>query len=159
MKRALISLPVVLVLLALSIWYFVRQDTPVSARKEVAKASESSPRLSLASDQNGRVRMIYAIVDRDGVYLGDQRVDFGIAIAILDEIAKKEKIQNVFVHVTDLARYGDAIRFYTGIDRSRFYVTNFPMRPVPIGYRLPVIGVFRKVDCCWIDEANSQELL
>ena len=158
MKRALISLLAVIALVALAIGYRSQFYSRALAKTESATTTERQPQRSLSPEQNGRVRVIYAIVGQDGVYFGEQRVDFGIAISLLEEIAKKEGVHNVSVHVTDLARYGDAVRFYTGIDRSKFYVTSFPTRPVTIGYRLPLIGIFRMLGCCWVDEANSEEL-
>lgn len=158
MKKVLISLAVVVALVALFVGFRVQQDTTTSATPDSVVKPEASQQCSMVPDQDGKIRMIYTIVDQDGVYFGDQRVDLEIAIGFLDEIAKREKTHNVYVHITDLARYGDAVRFYTGIDRSRFHVTSFPTRPVPIRYRLPLIGIFRKLGCCWVDEMNNQEI-
>ncbi len=105
------------------------------------------------------VRAVYTVVDEDGVYVGSHRVAFDLAVPFVEETAAREGITIVFVLVTDLAKYGDLVRFYTGIDRERFDVTSFPVRSVPIGSRMPAVGVFKRTGASWFDEANRRELL
>jgi hypothetical protein len=122
-----------------------------------ATNQDRSP-LSFAKDSDGAVRVIYAVVEPDGIYFGDQRVDFAAAIGFLDAEAKKEHIRAVYVCITDAARYGDAARFYIGIDKARYYVTSFPTIPVAIGYRFPLTGEFRVAGDSWFDASTRMEI-
>jgi hypothetical protein len=113
----------------------------------------------LSVDADGKVRAFYITVDRDGVYFGDQRVEFDIAIGFLDEMAKKEHVQNICFFATDLAKYGDVVHIYLGIDRSKYFVSSFPTRPATNTRKWPLIGVFQKGDDSWYDEPNGGEIL
>ena len=135
-------------------FYYFGDLTPPPSRKVTVPRR----RFATVIDKDGTVRAFHVIVDRDGVYFGDQCVDPKIANAFLSEQAKKEGIGAVSVQITEAARYGDAASFYVGIDRSAFYVTSFPTLAVQPGYRLPMTGVFRKLCCSWVDEVNHVEL-
>jgi len=133
-------------------------DRPLRHMEFVAKGQERQP-LSFAVDGDGVVRVVYAVVEQDGVYFGEQRVDFGVAIAFLDTVAKKEGIRAVYIEITDTAKYGDAARFYVGIDKKQYFVSSFPTMVLQTGRRLPITGEIKKVGACWIDEAHGTEIL
>jgi hypothetical protein len=109
--------------------------------------------------RSGVVRVLYVVLDRDGVYFGDHRTAYAQAVPVLEEFAKREASKSVMFHVIGDVPFGDAVRFYAAIDRTKYYVSPFPTIAAPPGYRLPLVGKFRKQGCCWIDEENHQELM
>lgn len=108
---------------------------------------------------NGIVRVLYVVLDRDGVYFGDHRTDFLHAIPVLEELATREGVKSVMFHVTRDVKFGDAVRFYAALDKSKYFVFSFPTYPVPDGFRLPLIGTFQKQGGWWYDEVNQLELM
>jgi hypothetical protein len=158
MKKAFIPSVVFLATVLCFAGFYYFGNFPHSNLRTEGKATVPCRRLSTLLEKDGTVRAFYVIVDRDGVYFGDQCVDFKIANTFLGELAKKEQIGAVSVQISEVARYGDAVSFYTGIDRSKFYVTSFPTHAISPGFRLPTSGTFRKSCCSWVDEANQEEL-
>ena len=157
------SIAVLICALALLVAVFVVSrpkgiDRPLRHIEFVAKGQERQP-LSFATDSDGVVRVVYAVVELNGVFFGEQRVDFDGAITYLDAIAKKEGIRAVYVEITDTAKFGDAARFYVAIDKKRYFVSSFPTIPVLTGRRLPLTGEIKQVGACWIDKDHGTEIL
>ncbi|MFA5058701.1 MAG: hypothetical protein WC485_11350, partial [Opitutaceae bacterium] len=73
--------------------------------------------------------------------------------------AKKEHVQNICFFATALAKYGDVVHVYLGIDRSKYFVSSFPTHPATNTHKWPLIGVFQKGDDSWFDEPNGGEIL
>ena len=158
LKRALIFTLAIVVLVAIFIGLRPQHVTPRPDKLGFTATNQQRQPLSFARTSDGVVRTIYAIVEADGVHFGERRVDFDSALTYLDATAKNEGICAVFVSITDSARYGDAARFYIGIDKSKYYVSSFPTLTAPTGYRLPVTGAFRVEGDCWFDKVNGVEL-
>jgi hypothetical protein len=158
LKRTLIFTLAIVVLVAIFIVSRPQHVAPLPGKFEFTATNQHRQPLSFARTSDGVVRTIYAIVEADGVYFGERRVDFDSALTYLDATAKNEGIRAVYVCITESARYGDAVRFYIGIDKSKYYVSSFPTFADPTGERLPVTGAFRVEADCWFDKVNGVEL-
>ena len=159
LKKVIVSILVISALVAVLVVFRHTQDKVSPQGKIEFTATDQHRRpLSFAIDSDGLIRAIYTVVDVDGVHFGERRVDFQDAVTYLDATAKIDGIRAVLVCITDSARYGDAARFYIGINKYRYYVRSFPTHSVPAGYRLPVIGELCEGDDSWFDKVSGVEI-
>ncbi len=103
-----------------------------------------------------RGRVLYVVVDQDGVYLGTQRIERRFAKAAIETLLKKERIRNLLISATDLARYGDVVELYASIDRSLLTWISFSTRAETIGTRKPLTGYYRPA-CCYADDIENSD--
>lgn len=151
---------ILLAIIALSVAAiaFLLFEPAVAIVPPVASPKEEIPirRLSVGGDH---AKVLYAVVEEDGVYVGDQKVGFNVAHDVVVALLAKEDTSNVMILATDLARYGDLVQFYTSFDQRKITVSGFPTIARTVGFRLPLFGRFHQVGCGWIDETNHEEFL
>ncbi len=132
------------------IWFFAASKPDVHPRHVHATESEEE----VIQIPSGRV--LYVVVDRDGIYLGTQRFDLSAAKVAIASLLKEQKIPNLIIYGTDLARYGDVIELYGGIDPSLIRWSTFSFRPLTIGTRKPLTGFLKRDICCgYYDSEND----
>lgn len=101
-------------------------------------------------------KVLYAVVDKDGVYLGEKKFDLAGAKVGIAALLKEQNIRNLVIYGTDLARYGDVVELYGNIDPSLVRWSTFSFRSIPIGTRKPLTG-FLKPRCCYADDIENHE--
>jgi len=128
-------------------------------RPDVASGASLRPQytgnadLRIVKMPHGKV--LYVVVDGDGIYLGNTRFDLPGAKAGVGALLREQKIRNLVIYATDLARYGDVIELYGSVDRKFMRWSTFSFRSLPIGTRKPLTG-FLKPMCCYSADVENE---
>jgi hypothetical protein len=72
------------------------------------------------------------VIERDGVYIGQQRFPFEYSGDAAGAILRKENIHRALIVGTTSSRFGDAVTVYRSLDRvigSKAHLETFPVRP------------------------------
>lgn len=133
------------------IW-FLAASKPVVPAKHAHEPRNDD--IELIAIPHGKV--LYVVVDKDGVYLGEKKFDLAGAKVGIVALLKEQKIPNLIIYGTDLARYGDVIELYGGIDPLLIRWSTFSFRPLAIGTRKPLTGFLKRDICCgYYDSEND----
>lgn len=116
---------------------------------------EQEPELHLRVVPHGRV--LFVVVDQDGVYLGPERLTVEQGVLTINAFLREHEIRNLVVYGTDLARYGEAVRLFAGIDQKLLRWSQLATRPLPIGSRKPLTGNYRPRCCFAVDTENTED--
>lgn len=133
------------------IWFFAASKPVVHAKHVRESLGEGEQVFQIP---HGKV--LYVVVDRDGVYLGEKRFDLAGAKVGIAALLKEQKIRNLVIYGTDLARYGDVVELYGSFDPSLLRWSTFSFRSLPIGTRKPLTG-FLKPMCCYADDIENHD--
>ncbi len=125
---------------------------PVPVRRDL-EAKDRQIEISLLALPHGKV--LYAVVDFDGVYLKDKRFDFTQARHAISSILKDQKIPNLIIYGTELTRYGDLVELYGGIEPGLVRYSSFSFRTLPSGSRQPLTGFLTPQCCHSVDTENT----
>ncbi len=131
------------------IWFFAASDPVIQIKDDFRPKSDWLEDFSIP---HGKI--LYVVVDRDGVYLGTEKFDLAGAKVGINALLTEYKIRNLEFYGTDLARYGDVIELYTSVDPKLIRWSSFPTRPVPTGTRMPLTG-FLKRRCCFAEDVEN----
>jgi len=133
------------------IWFFAASKPVIQPKHVHESRSEDEELIAIP---HGKV--LYVVVDKDGVYLGEKKFDLGGAKVAIAALLKEQKIPNLIIYGTDLARYGDVIELYGGFDPSLIRWSTFSFRPLTIGTRKPLTGFLKRDICCgYYDSEND----
>jgi hypothetical protein len=138
---------------ALVFWLSTRLSVPaqpfagVSAPDDIAECDWTLP--------HGKV--LYVVIDVDGAYFGSKRFDVRFAKDAVNTILKEEKIRNLVIYGTDVARYGDVIELYAAIDPTLIRWSTFSLKSLAAGSRKPLTGFYRPRCCHSVDVENEAE--
>jgi hypothetical protein len=89
---------------------------------------ESAPTIKTIRLQRGRC--LVAVVERDGVYIGDVRLPFQHFDAVFNTLYGKERSSCAKVFGSDESRYGDAVNVYSEL--KRIYRENVTLETWPV---------------------------
>lgn len=102
-------------------------------------------------------RVLYVVVDFDGVYLGQDRLDPLLAKDAINAMLKAEKIHNLVIYGTTEARFGPAADIFAHLDPSLVRWKQFGLLPLKVGDRKPLTGFLKRMCCGYYDSENETE--
>jgi hypothetical protein len=102
-------------------------------------------------------RVLYVVVDFDGVYLGQERLDPRIAKDVINAMLKEQKIHNLVIYGTTHARFGAAADIFTNLDLSVVRWRQFGLFTLKVGDRKPLTGFLKPMCCGYYDSENETE--
>ncbi|MBK9992042.1 MAG: hypothetical protein IPP19_15295 [Verrucomicrobia bacterium] len=123
------------------VWFFVAPKPSLAVPDPMPKSEEE------AEDKLPKGPILYVVVDFDGAYVDTQRIDFSIAKQVISTLVRDRKINTMVVYGTDLARHGDVVSVYTGIEPGLLRWKAISSQTLPSGSRKPATG-FLKPQCC-----------
>ncbi len=125
------------------------------AKPPAAVASESNNSFEVVRMPHGRV--LYVVVDFDGVYLGQERLDPVIAKDVINAMLKEQKIHNLVIYGTTHARFGAAADIFANLDLSVVRWRQFGFFTLKVGDRKPLTGFLKPMCCGYYDSENETE--
>ena len=153
MKILLIALAVFIAVLG--VVGFLAKDKPHFV--PIPAQEEHSRRVDFPAASGAHGRVLYLVVDSQGVFLGDQLIDSTVSSQVVADFASHEGIKAAMIVVTESAKYGDVVRLYAALRRCGLVLSSFPTVARPTGFRLPQYGTFTKEGFVWVDENTKEE--
>jgi hypothetical protein len=86
-------------------------------------------------------RVLYVIVEENGVYVGDDFIDFSLFESFLQSNGHKLQPDYFMVFGTDLARYGKIVQIYACLRNKLGISGTMQTLSVPVSTRRPAIEV------------------
>ena len=136
------------ILVVLLVSYWTRPKPPVP---------DPEPEYSSQIVRMPHGRVLYVVVDFDGVYLGQERVDPLIATDVINATLKEQKIHNLVIYGTTHARFGAATEIFANLDLSVVRWRQFGLFTLKVGDRKPLTGFLKPMCCGYYDSENESE--
>ncbi len=102
-------------------------------------------------------RVLYVVVDFDGVYLGQERLDPLIAKDVINATLKERNLHNILIYGTTHARFGAAVDIFANLDPSHVHWKQFGLYALRVGARKPLTGYLEPLCCGYYDPADETE--
>lgn len=140
------------ILAAAGVFWFLAGQTSAAPEKHVHEATGME--VEFLGMAPGKV--LYVVVDKDGVYLGDTHFDLAGAKTGIRALLKEQKIKNLVIYGTIVARYGDVIELRDSIDPALVRHSTLSVRPLSPGTRKPLTGLLQ-ARCCYVEDVENPD--
>ncbi len=107
--------------------------------------------------RNPHGRVLYVVIDFDGVYLGQERIDPVIAKDVINAMLREQQIHNLVIYGTTHARFGVGVDIFANLDLSVVRWRQFGLLPLKVGDRKPLTGFLKPMCCGSYDSENETE--